>query len=88
MQGYKDRHYGLTGQTVKVKLKKGNSDAYPWEGMEVPVRITAEYPTYLCGTVLPHRNPKGLGSSREYPVTISKHDIFTGEMIVNGGAIV
>ena len=39
MQGYENKFYGLAGQTVKARIKKGNSDVYPWEGMEVPVRI-------------------------------------------------
>ena len=34
------KHYGLTGETVKVKLKNGDSDRYPWQGMTVPVLIT------------------------------------------------
>lgn len=36
---YKDKHYGLTGQTVKVKHKKGDTDAYPWQGIAVPVSL-------------------------------------------------
>lgn len=88
MQGYENKFYGLAGQTVKARIKKGNSDVYPWDGMEVPVRIDREYPTYLLGTVLSHRNPKGFGPSHEYPITIDKFDIYTGEMIINGGAVI
>ena len=81
------KEYGLTGQTVKVKLKAGTSDRYPWNGMEVPVKIVSEYPCFLLGLVLPHRNPKGWGMSAPYQITIHKHDIFIGEMIINGGAV-
>lgn len=82
------KEYGLTGQTVKARLKRGNSDAYPWEGLTVPVLITAEYPAFLVGTVLPHDHPGGFGKSKPYTITISKHDVAIGEMILNGGAIV
>ena len=82
-----NKMYGLTGETVKAKLKRGTSDAYPWEGMEVPIKITAEYPNFLVGTVLSHKQPKGFRTSQEYTVTLDKHDIATGEMILNGGSI-
>lgn len=80
--------YGLVGKTIKVKFKKGDSDAYPWQGQAVPVLITGEYDNFLVGTVLPHHAPHGFGLSIPYPVTINKHDIQIGEMILNGGAIV
>ena len=79
--------YGLTGETVKVKFKKGDSDAYPWQGVAVPVLITGEYENFLVGMVLPHIAPHGFGLSHPYPVTIDKHDIQIGEMIINGGSI-
>ena len=81
------KHYGLTGQTVKVKLKNGDSDRYPWQGMTVPVLITGEYENFLVGEVLPHYAPHGFGLSHPYPITICKHDIQIGEMIINGGSI-
>ena len=87
MEGYKDKHYGLTGETVKVKQKSTVGSPLPWEGMEVTVVIIAEYPAFLIGEVLPHRHPGGFGISQPYRVTINKHDIFTGEMIINGGTI-
>ena len=34
---------------------------YPWGGIEVPVRVEAEYPTFILATVLPHRSTKGFG---------------------------
>ena len=80
--------YGLVGNTIKVKYKKGDSDAYPWQGQAVPVLIPGEYDNFLVGTVLPHHAPHGFGLSTPYPVTINKHDIQIGEMISNGGAIV
>lgn len=46
----KFKHYGLTGKTVKVKLKKGHSEAYPWQGKAVAVLITGEYDNFLSGT--------------------------------------
>ena len=39
------------------------------------------------GPRAPHRHPGGFGISQPYRVTINKHDIFTGEMIINGGTI-
>lgn len=81
------KQYGLTGKTVKVKLKKGNSDTYSWQDTAVPVLIEREYDRFLVGLVLPHYAPKSLGLSRPYRITINKHDIQTGEMIINGGSI-
>lgn len=82
-----DKHYGLTGETVKVKLKQEDSDRYPWQGMAVPVLITGEYENFLVGEVLPHYAPHGFGLSYPYPITLCKHDIQIGEVIINGGAI-
>ena len=82
-----NKNYGLTGKTVKVKFRGGDSDAYPWQNMEVPVLITGEYENFLVGEVLPHYAPHGSGLSHPYPITICKHDIQIGEMIINGGAI-
>ena len=81
------KNYRLTGFTVDVKLKAGTSDAYPWMGATVPVKIIKEYPTFLAGIVLPHKNPRGWDTSHPYPITIDKHDVATGIMIINGGAI-
>lgn len=81
------KNYGLVGKTIKVKFKKGDSDAYPWQGQSVPVLITGEYPNFLVGTVLPHMAPHGFGLSHPYPITIHKHDIQIGEMILDGGKI-
>ena len=84
------KHYGLTGQTVKAKHKNGDTDAYPWHGIAVPILITAEYPRFLVGTVLPHHAPKGSGSfgpSHPYTVTLDKHDIHVGVIIIEGGTI-
>lgn len=81
------KHYGLAGQTVKVKHKNGDTDAYPWNGIAVPVLITAEYPRFLIGTVLPHYAPKGFGLSHPYGVILDKHDIHIGVIIIEGGKI-
>ncbi|MDD2979167.1 MAG: hypothetical protein PHN80_04270 [Hespellia sp.] len=81
------KDYGLTGQTVTVKRKSGESAAYPWGYAEQQIAITAEYPNFLVGTLLPHRHPDGFKESYPYTTTINKHDIQIGEMIVNGGAI-
>lgn len=79
--------YGLTGETVMVRFKGGDSDVYPWQNREVPVLVVNEYETFLTVTVLPHRAPKGYGLSKPYPRTIHKHDILIGELIINGGEI-
>ncbi len=81
------RQYGLTGETVKLKRKAGESDAYPWGYAEQTVKILAEYPLYLIAVILPHRHPRGFGISHPYRVCISKHDLKTGEMLINGGTI-
>ena len=82
-----NKNYGLTGKTVKAKFNGGDSDAYPWQGMAVPVLITGEYENFLVGEVLPHYAPHGCGLSHTYPITICKHDIEIGDMIINGGTI-
>ena len=87
MKGYKNKHYGLAGQTVRAKQKSPAGSPLPWEGLEVTVRITAEYPAFLVGVVMPHLHPGGFGISHPYCVTINKHDISIGEMIINGGTI-
>ena len=81
------KHFGLVGNTIKVKCTDKNSECYPWQGINVPVLITAEYELFLVGKVLPHHAPHGFGLSKPYPVTIDKHDIRTGEMIINGGEL-
>lgn len=81
------KNYGLTGETVNVYFTDKDSDPYPWQGQTVPVRITGEYENYLVGEVLPHYAPNALGLSKPYPITICKHDIQIGEMIINGGTI-
>lgn len=72
----------LTGETVKVKHTKGDTDAYPWSGIAVPILITKEYPKFFIGTVLPHYAPSGFGISKPYTVTLDKHDIKTGVIII------
>lgn len=79
------KNYGLTGQTVTVKHKHGDTNAYPWHGIAVPVQIVEEYPTFLVGTVLSHHAPIGFGPSDPYKVTLDKHDIQIGVIIIEGG---
>lgn len=87
MEQTKFKHYGLEGQTIRVKRKSGESDAYPWGYAEQSLRVNKETPYFLSCTVLPHKHPHGFGMSTPYSTTISKHEIQTGEMIINGGAI-
>lgn len=77
--------YGLTGKTVKVKHKHGHTDAYPWYNIAVPVLIIEEHPRFLVGTVMPHFAPGGFGKSLPYNVTLDKHDISVGVIIIEGG---
>lgn len=79
------KNYGLTGETVKMKFKGKDSDAYPWQGQTVSVLITGEFENFLVGEVLPHYAPNGFDLSQPYPITICKHDIQNNEMIINGG---
>ena len=81
------KHYELIGEVVHMKFKHEDSATYPWQGKTVPVLITGEYENFLIGEVLPHLAPLGFGLSHPYPICIDKHDIATGEMIINGGAI-
>lgn len=78
-------HYGLAGQTVRVKRRNGESDAYPWGYTIQKMRITMETPYFLVAEVLPHRHPLGFGLSFPYLTTLHKHDIQTGDFIINGG---
>ena len=75
-----ERRRSLTGQTVQM-IQKGNG-SNPWKGCLVPVQITGEYPTYLTGTVLPHNNPDGWGVSSPYQITIDKHSLLTGDVVI------
>lgn len=79
------KNYGLTGETVTVRHKSGDTDAYPWHGIAVPVLIQSEYPGYLLGLVLPHYAPCGFGLSKPYRVTLHKFDIEKGIIIIEGG---
>lgn len=76
---------GLIGQTIKAKHKNGHTDAYPWNGISVPILITEEHPNFYVGTVLPHHAPGGFGISQPYTITLDKHDIKTGVIIIEGG---
>ena len=79
------KHYGLMGKTIKARHKQKGTDAYPWNGIAVPIKITREYPTFLIGVVLPHKAPMGIGSSLPYRISIHKHDIQLGTIIIEGG---
>mgnify|MGYP003539384803 CR=1 FL=1 len=45
--------YGLSGQTITVKRKSGESDAYPWGYAEQKAKVIGEYPNYLVIEILP-----------------------------------
>ncbi len=81
------KRYNLNGQIVNVQLDHLHSNMYPWQGSSRDVLITQEYPTFLVGTVLPHKALKGSYDVKSYNITIHKHDIKTGAMVLNGGAI-
>ena len=82
------KHYGLAGQTVKVRKKRlGETKEDPWAYGEQNMKIEAEYPCFLQATVLPHMNPQGFAPSKPYQTCIHKHDIQSGEVLLNGGAI-
>ena len=81
MRHYKT--YDLNGQTVMAKATGNQRDCYPWEGAAVPVKIMAEYHNFLVGIVLPHKNPKGMGQSKEYRITLDKFDLETGSMVLS-----
>jgi hypothetical protein len=81
------KQYGLTGETVNLRHKAGETTACPWGYAEQKVRITEEYPCLLVAVLLPHRHPHGFRDSRPYRICINKVDIMLGEMIINGGAI-
>ena len=79
MHSYKD--YGLTGKLIKVRARKGSANYYLWGDEQVPVKINAEYPNFLSGTVLPHMNHESGRVSQPYPITIHKHDIILLDVI-------
>ena len=76
------RHFGLTGEVVRLEMMDRD-----WGIQEVPVKLLAEYPTYLLGEVIPHYNPAGSGESHPYKITISKYDLFTGEAVMRCGKL-
>ena len=87
MKGFK--YYGFKpGTELKARSRSAIGETFPWEGQEVPIRIEKEYPCFISATVLPHFHKGGaLGISIPYPVSIHKHDIMTGEILLNGGSI-
>lgn len=87
MKGFK--HYGFKpGTELRAKSRSAVNETFPWDGQEVPIRIEKEYPCFITATVLPHFHRNGgLSTSRPYPVTLHKHDIMAGEILLNGGTI-
>lgn len=84
------KNYGLTGKTVKVRKQKlGSLDDKnePWSYAEQKMRVEQETPYFLTCTVLPHKHPLGFGPSQPYRITVHKHDIESGEVLINGGGI-
>ncbi len=82
------KHYGLTGQTVKVrKSRLLATNEEPWAYGEQDMKIEEEYTNFLLATVLPHMNSEGYGLSTPYKICIHKNSIATGEVRLNGGAI-
>ena len=79
------KHYGLTGQTIKVRAREDSQNYSLWGDKQVPVKITGEYPNFLCGTVLPHMDSRSGKESLPYPITIHKHDIILLEVIPEYG---
>ena len=79
------RTYDLTGQTIKIRSKEENPEYNPWGSRQVPVKITGEYPNFLTGTVLPHKNHVTGRMSGAYPVSIHKHDIILQEIVPEYG---
>ena len=56
--------------------------AYPFREIKVPIRITGDYPTFLTAVVLSHKNPEGFAPSLPYPITIDKHELRLGIMVI------
>lgn len=81
------KHYGLTGETVNLRHKAGETASCPWGYTEQKVRIVSEHLYVLVALILPHFHPHGFGESLPYSICINKADIMLGEMIINGGAI-
>lgn len=72
------KHYGLTGKTIRVRIRDGHYSHAPLgeiKDMTIPVKITAEYKKFLCGIVMPHYNPAGMGMSNPWPITLDKYAI-------------
>lgn len=82
------KYYGLKpGTELRARSRSSSGTSYPWGDMEVPVRVEAEYPTFILVTVLPHYNLNGFSMTKPYRVTFHKHDIMHGDVLLNGGAI-
>ena len=56
--------------------------AYPFREIKVPIRITGDYPAFLTAVALPHKNPEGFAPSLPYPITIDKHELRLGIMVI------
>lgn len=65
-----------------VKARFNNTQSPTWHDIFIPVRIEKEYPRWYLCTVLPHFNEKeGMSESKEYPMTIDKFALRTGEVV-------
>lgn len=59
--------------------------AYPWsarESQSADVRIESEYPNFYVATVLPYKEEGMTAPSTPYSITLDKHDMFSGILIV------
>lgn len=74
-------------KTLKARHKYGQTDAYPWHGIAVPIQIIEEHPRFFVARVLRHHAPGCFGISVPYNVTLDKHDIEVGIIIIEGGTI-
>ena len=63
---YRDRYFGLVGQTVQIRLKDEVSPIYPCRRKEVT--IISEHQKFL--RALCH------GAMGDYVISITKHDVF------------
>lgn len=84
MQDLQEHDFGIfPGQIVKMKAVGSISHGVvPWDGETYVVKITEEYPWILSGIVYPHKYRDRHNISDQFNISISKVDIWVGDIKV------
>lgn len=73
----KDKYDFKIGDVVTILWN--DAPDMEWDGVPLPVYITAVYPRFYVGKVLPHRNPNGFDISKPYPITLDRIGLQVGD---------